>query len=55
MLTGEAANADPVCSLSPHHALIAEAVAAAQSPRANAPRPLVFRERRASLNGPQSD
>jgi len=50
MLTGEAANADPVCSLSPHHALIADAVAAAQRPRAPVPRPLVFRERRASLS-----
>jgi pyrroloquinoline quinone biosynthesis protein E len=49
MLTGEAANADPVCSLSPHHALIAEAVAAAQRPAAAPPRPLVFRERRESL------
>jgi len=53
MLTGEAANADPVCSLSPHHALISDAVAAAQLPRAAAPRPLVFRERRASLNRPR--
>jgi pyrroloquinoline quinone biosynthesis protein E len=50
MLTGEAANADPVCSLSPHHALIAEAVAAAQRPGAAAPRPLVFRERPESLS-----
>jgi len=50
MLTGEAANADPVCSLSPHHSLIGDAVAAAQRPRAPAPRPLVFRERRASLS-----
>src|SRR5215813_10123346 len=49
MLTGEAANADPVCSLSPHHALIADAVAGAQRPRAAALRPLVFRERRESL------
>ena len=54
MLTGEAANADPVCALSPHHALIADAVAAAQRPRPAEPRPMVFRERRASLNGPRA-
>jgi pyrroloquinoline quinone biosynthesis protein E len=51
MLTGEAANADPVCALSPHHAVIAEAVAAGQMPRASATRPLVFRERRARPDG----
>jgi pyrroloquinoline quinone biosynthesis protein E len=30
MLTGDAANADPVCDLSPHHHLVTEAVALAE-------------------------
>jgi pyrroloquinoline quinone biosynthesis protein E len=48
MLTGDAANADPVCDLSPHHHLVTEAVARAERPAA-APqlefgeKPLVFR------------
>ena len=48
-MTGDAANADPVCDLSPHHHLVTEAVAAAEQPRPpEAPRraeekPLVFR------------
>ena len=32
LLTGDAANADPVCDLSPHHHLVTEAVARAQRP-----------------------
>jgi pyrroloquinoline quinone biosynthesis protein E len=32
MLTGDAANADPVCDLSPHHHLVTEAVALANQP-----------------------
>jgi PqqA peptide cyclase len=36
LMTGDAANADPVCDLSPHHHLVTEAVAAAERPR---PRP----------------
>ena len=48
MLTGDSANADPVCDLSPHHHLVTEAVARAERPAA-APqlelgeKPLVFR------------
>jgi pyrroloquinoline quinone biosynthesis protein E len=33
LLTGDAANADPVCDLSPHHHLVTEAVALADRPR----------------------
>ena len=48
MMTGDAANADPVCDLSPYHHLVTEAVALADAPRAPiaprvAERPLVFR------------
>ncbi len=43
MLTGDAANADPVCSLSPHHDLIERAVAAAQEGDKGEVRPLLFR------------
>ena len=49
LMTGDAANADPVCDLSPHHHLVTEAVANAERPRpAQQPRPaeekpLVFR------------
>jgi pyrroloquinoline quinone biosynthesis protein E len=49
LLTGDAANADPVCDLSPHHHLVTAAVAAAEHPDArSAPpppieKPLVFR------------
>jgi pyrroloquinoline quinone biosynthesis protein E len=34
MLTGDPANADPVCDKSPHHALVTQAVARAGEPRA---------------------
>ncbi len=34
LMTGDAANADPVCDLSPHHHLVAEAVARADRPAA---------------------
>jgi PqqA peptide cyclase len=46
MLTGDAANADPVCDKSPHHHLIEEAVARAQIPDAERrdEKPLVFRD-----------
>jgi PqqA peptide cyclase len=51
LMTGDAANADPVCDLSPHHHLVTEAVALAEQPRA-APhaveKPLVFRSPRNS-------
>ena len=48
LLTGDAANADPVCDLSPHHHLVTEAVALAdgERPIESAPvveKPLVFR------------
>ncbi|MDP9084048.1 MAG: pyrroloquinoline quinone biosynthesis protein PqqE [Pseudomonadota bacterium] len=54
LLTGDAANADPVCDLSPHHHLVSAAVAHADRPRTHASavggttrnldeRPLVFR------------
>ena len=33
MLTGDAANADPVCGLSPHHGIVTDAVAQAQNAR----------------------
>src|ERR1700722_19376842 len=54
LLTGDAANADPVCDLSPHHHLVTEAVARAERPGAGAQRlgpggqALVFRSERNS-------
>ncbi|MDP1933125.1 MAG: pyrroloquinoline quinone biosynthesis protein PqqE [Gammaproteobacteria bacterium] len=44
MLTGDATNADPVCSKSPHHSLITEQVELAQQSRTSAEevRPLLF-------------
>jgi pyrroloquinoline quinone biosynthesis protein E len=56
LLTGDAANTDPVCDLSPHHSLVTDAVARAeQAPTKPAPaeeRPLVCRnpENSASLS-----
>jgi pyrroloquinoline quinone biosynthesis protein E len=46
MLTGDAANADPVCDKSPHHQRVLEAVAYAQVPDAErvTVKPLVFRD-----------
>jgi pyrroloquinoline quinone biosynthesis protein E len=54
LLTGDAANADPVCDLSPHHQLVKEAVAAAAAPvtsrdREVAEKALVFRDHRISI------
>ena len=54
LLTGDAANADPVCDLSPHHHLVTEAVAAADAPVSNrdrevAEKSLVFRDHRISI------
>jgi len=44
LLTGDAANADPVCELSPYHDLVTEAVALAARPSVrDAEKPLVFR------------
>jgi pyrroloquinoline quinone biosynthesis protein E len=50
MLTGNAANADPVCALSPHHRGVSEAVERAQTAQRAVTQPLVFRERAASVN-----
>ena len=44
MLTGDAANADPVCELSPHHDRILAAIEGAQ--QADDEQPLVFRNPR---------
>jgi pyrroloquinoline quinone biosynthesis protein E len=46
LLTGDAANADPVCELSPHHPLITAALAEAQHAPAA---PLIFRDHRISI------
>jgi PqqA peptide cyclase len=45
LLTGDAANADPVCDLSPYHHLVTEAVARAERPHIEEKR-LVFRDHR---------
>ena len=46
MLTGDAANADPVCSLSPHHKLVTDVVDKAQNPVAATVevKPILFRD-----------
>jgi PqqA peptide cyclase len=57
LLTGDADNADPVCDLSPHHALVTEAVARAEraaaapaTPAQNARKQgLTFRDHRVSI------
>jgi pyrroloquinoline quinone biosynthesis protein E len=50
LLTGDAANADPVCELSPHHHLITAAVAQAESATDGTARtPLIFRDHRISI------
>ena len=46
LLTGDAANADPVCDLSPHHHLVTAAVARAGQRRVDE-KPLIFRDYRA--------
>jgi pyrroloquinoline quinone biosynthesis protein E len=49
MLTGDAANADPVCSLSPHHRMITDVVEKAQTPKPAAEsKPILFRDDRNS-------
>lgn len=50
LLTGDARNADPVCSLSPHHGVILEAIAAAEQQAQRPPevKPLIFRNPRNS-------
>ena len=45
LLTGDAANADPVCDLSPHHHKVVEAALAPERPGAGEEKPLVFRSR----------
>jgi PqqA peptide cyclase len=47
LLTGDPANADPVCDLSPHHGLVTQAVAHAREARADV-KPIVFRDDRNS-------
>lgn len=52
LLTGDAANADPVCDKSPRHHLVTTAVARANDPAYQAlanEQPLRFRDRRNSL------
>jgi pyrroloquinoline quinone biosynthesis protein E len=48
LLTGDAANADPVCDLSPHHHLVTEAVARAELPRVEEKPLLFFRDAKTS-------
>jgi PqqA peptide cyclase len=50
LLTGDAANADPVCELSPHHHLVTAAVAQAELAADGTGRtPLTFRDHRISI------
>ena len=51
LFTGDAANADPVCDLSPHHHLVTEAVERAEGEARPAmrERPLIFRDHRTSV------
>ncbi len=54
LLTGDAANADPVCDLSPHHGLVTDAVAHAERNAGSTPggqggAALVFRDHRISI------
>jgi len=46
LLTGDAANADPVCDLSPYHHLVTEAVAKANGAHPRLEQPLIFRDHR---------
>jgi pyrroloquinoline quinone biosynthesis protein E len=48
LMTGDAANADPVCDLSPHHHLVTEAVARADRPYVEEKPVLIFRDARNS-------
>ena len=50
LLTGDPANADPVCELSPHHHLVTEAVMRAEREPTVTPaeQPLIFRDHRGS-------
>jgi pyrroloquinoline quinone biosynthesis protein E len=44
LLTGDAANADPVCSLSPNHHLVTAALEKARQPQAPEAQPILFRD-----------
>jgi len=46
MLTGDAANTDPVCEFSPHREVVDEAIRQAETAHAGETRPLVFRNPR---------
>jgi pyrroloquinoline quinone biosynthesis protein E len=46
LLTGDAANTDPVCSKSPHRHLIDEIISCAAKPKPSSSKPLVMRDRR---------
>jgi pyrroloquinoline quinone biosynthesis protein E len=48
LVTGDAANADPVCELSPYHDRVVEAVERASAPRL-IEQPLIFRDHRKSV------
>jgi len=48
LLTGDAANADPVCDLSPHHRVVTEAVARAERARVEEKPLLFFRDAKTS-------
>ncbi len=57
LMTGDAANADPVCELSPYHYLVTQAVENANRDTPVLERPLVFRDKRNSkaLSQAQAD
>jgi pyrroloquinoline quinone biosynthesis protein E len=48
LMTGDPANADPVCEFSPHHHLVTEAVARAERPQVTEKPVLIFRDARTS-------
>ncbi len=48
LMTGDAANADPVCDRSPHHHLVLEAIARAEKPQVVEKPVLIFRDARNS-------
>lgn len=48
LMTGDPANADPVCEFSPHHHLVTEAVARAERPKVTEKPVLIFRDARTS-------
>ena len=48
LMTGDAANADPVCDKSPHHQLVLDAIARAERPQVTEKPVLIFRDARNS-------